>query len=146
MLLFRSHRHLALIALAFVVLAMQSLALVHRIAHGSHAHHEAAAHADQAELWLIVANGGEVSEAAWTQSTSPAPTDPWHAHENASDCERFDAIAAAHALLSATSPTPEASPLIEVFTRNYIANIADRTPRAHARAPPLATAAAHTLA
>jgi hypothetical protein len=146
MLLFRSHRRLALIALAFVVLAMQSLALVHRIAHGSHAHHEAATQTDEVELWLIVANGGEVSEAAWRQSTSPTPTDPWHAHQNASDCERFDAIAAAHALLSTASPMPDASPLIEVFTRNYIANIAARTPRAHARAPPLTAAPVHTLA
>lgn len=134
----KPHRRFAFIALALIVLAMQMLALVHRIAHGSHGDHKSVQHSHQAELWLVVANGGTVSEEEWAQSGTDAATDPWHSHQTASDCERFDAIAAAQALLSTPSLAIDTVPTSEVFARDYIANLAARTPRAHARAPPKA--------
>jgi hypothetical protein len=124
--------------LAFVIVTMQSAGLVHRIAHGSNA--GSASHGAH-ELWLVVANGGEVSAAAWLDAQSHddvAGSDPWHAHDDAADCERFDALCAASALLSHVESPRLPAPASFTQSRVHLALLTARTPRAQARAPPLA--------
>jgi hypothetical protein len=124
--------------LAFVIVTMQSAGLVHRIAHGPSAGSaKDAAH----ELWLVVANGGEVSATAWLDAQSherDVDSDPWHAHDEAADCERFDALCAASALLSHAEPPRLPAPASFTQSRVHLALLTARTPHAQARAPPLA--------
>jgi hypothetical protein len=123
---------------ALALLTMQSVGVMHRIAHSSHADSHAQ---ETTELWLIVANGGDVNEQAWQAAQTHgnnAANDPWHAHDDAVDCERFDAVCAAYALTHASSPPLVIAPTSFTVTRTHLATLAARMPRAHARAPPLA--------
>jgi hypothetical protein len=124
--------------LAFVMLTMQCFGLMHRIAHG---HEGSTTSPEQSELWLVIANGGEVSAAAWLDAQSHANNangDPWHAHHSAADCERFDALCAASALLAYADTLRLPAPSAFELSRVQLAVIAARAPRALARAPPLA--------
>lgn len=120
-----------------MLVAAQWFGQLHRVLHAGHG-----AEVTQ-ELWLTVANGGEVSAAAWTRgallaANAAGVADPWHSHDTESDCALYDALCFGDSSTVTVTPHATAHTPPARFTRRYVAHFATSATHTHARAPPLA--------
>lgn len=124
--------------LAMLLVTMQWFGNMHRVLHAPHAA------ASAPELWLVVANGGEVTAAAWAETAHElraSSFDPWSHHHSTIDCAAFDALCTADTPISIPPALAIIPRSTAAFARPAIAAIDARLLRPRARAPPLTTPA-----